>query len=169
MRETAEVEFSAASVLETQVKDELTVLLCGSRQLSEDKAMSKEEKSTAEQLADEAKRRALNPTASRQTISDSQVEPELQENHKRLRADRQAREAELRNFEDEGQGLHGSWLDHARRHATAWGGRSYAFGGSGGCLTRPTLKTNPRGSLSGPRRPALLSDCAGRSQAVWTR
>jgi hypothetical protein len=55
--------------------------------------MSKEKKSAAEQLVDEAKRRALNPLASRQTISDSQAEPEFQENHKRLRADRLAREA----------------------------------------------------------------------------
>jgi hypothetical protein len=55
--------------------------------------MSKEKQSAAEQVADEAKRRALNPMASRQTISDSQAEPEFQENHKRLRADRQAREA----------------------------------------------------------------------------
>ena len=54
--------------------------------------MSKEKKSVAEQVVDGAKRRALNPLASRQTISDSQAEPEFQENHKRLRADRQARE-----------------------------------------------------------------------------
>jgi hypothetical protein len=39
---------------------------------------------------------ALNPLASRQTISDSQAEPEFQENHKRLRADRQAREGRLK-------------------------------------------------------------------------
>ena len=55
--------------------------------------MSKEKKSAAEQVADEAKRRALNPMASRQTISNAQAEPEFQENHKRLRADRLAREA----------------------------------------------------------------------------
>ena len=58
--------------------------------------MSKVKKPGAEQLADEAKRRALNPMASRQTISDSQAEPEFRENHKRLRADRQAREARLK-------------------------------------------------------------------------
>jgi len=56
-------------------------------------AMSKEKKSAADQVADEAKRRALNPLASRQTISNDQAEPEFQENHKRLRADRQARES----------------------------------------------------------------------------
>ena len=33
-----------------------------------------------------------NPLVSRQTISDSQAEPEFQENHKRLKADRLARE-----------------------------------------------------------------------------
>jgi hypothetical protein len=38
----------------------------------------------------------LNPVASRQTISDGQAEPEFQENHKRLKADRLAREAELK-------------------------------------------------------------------------
>jgi hypothetical protein len=43
-----------------------------------------------------ADRRALNPVASRQTISDGQGEPEFQENHKRLEADRLAREAGLR-------------------------------------------------------------------------
>jgi len=50
-------------------------------------------KRTAEQqVADELDRRALNPMTSRQTISDSQAEPEFQENHKRLKADRLARE-----------------------------------------------------------------------------
>ena len=54
-------------------------------------------KGPAEQhVADEADRRALNPVASRQTISDGQAEPEFQENHKRLKADRLAREAELK-------------------------------------------------------------------------
>ena len=46
----------------------------------------------SQQVADEADRRALNPLASRQTISDSQAEPEFRANHKRLRADRLARE-----------------------------------------------------------------------------
>jgi hypothetical protein len=58
--------------------------------------MSKEKKSVTEQLVDEAKRRILNPMASRQTISNAQAEPEFQENHKRLRADRLAREAGLK-------------------------------------------------------------------------
>jgi hypothetical protein len=55
--------------------------------------MSEEKKSAAEQLAGEAKRRAVNPLASRQTISNAQAEPEFLENHKRLRAERLAREA----------------------------------------------------------------------------
>jgi hypothetical protein len=55
--------------------------------------MIKPKRSAEQQVADEAERRALNPLASRQTISDSQAEPEFQENHKRLRADRLAREA----------------------------------------------------------------------------
>jgi cell division septum initiation protein DivIVA len=50
----------------------------------------------AEQLvAEEADRRALHPLTSRQKIPDSQAAPEFQQNHKRLRADRLAREAEL--------------------------------------------------------------------------
>jgi len=58
--------------------------------------MSKEKKSAEEQIADEANRKALNPNAARQTISDSQAEPKFQENHKRLKAERRAREAELK-------------------------------------------------------------------------
>ena len=58
--------------------------------------MNTGKRSAAEQVADEANRRALNPLASRQTISNGQAEPEFQENHKRLRADRLAREAELK-------------------------------------------------------------------------
>jgi hypothetical protein len=52
--------------------------------------------SAEQQVADQADRRTLNPLASRQTMSDSQAEPEFQENHKRLRADRLAREAGLK-------------------------------------------------------------------------
>jgi hypothetical protein len=55
--------------------------------------MIKPKRTAAEQVEDEIARRALNPTASRQSISDSQAEPEFQENHKRLKADRLAREA----------------------------------------------------------------------------
>jgi hypothetical protein len=59
--------------------------------------MAKNLKRTAkQQVADEADRRALNPLASRQTISDSQAEPEFQANHKRLRAERLAREVGLK-------------------------------------------------------------------------
>ena len=90
MREIAEVESNAVSFLETQAKDELTVLLWGPRQPPEGEAMSKENKFAAEQHAYEARPKALKPMASRQTISDSRAEPEFQENHRRLRADRQA-------------------------------------------------------------------------------
>jgi hypothetical protein len=58
--------------------------------------MIKPKRSAEQQVADEADRRALNPMASRQTISDSQAEPAFQENHKRLKADRLAREAGLK-------------------------------------------------------------------------
>jgi hypothetical protein len=58
--------------------------------------MSKEKRSAEQQIADEADRRALHPLTSRQTISDSQAAPEFQQNHKRLRADRLAREAGLK-------------------------------------------------------------------------
>ena len=58
--------------------------------------MIRPKRSAEQQVSDEADRRALNPLASRQTISDSQAEPEFQENHKRLRADRLAREAGLK-------------------------------------------------------------------------
>jgi hypothetical protein len=58
--------------------------------------MIKPKLSAAQQVADEADRRALNPLASRQTISDDQAEPEFQENHKRLKADRLAREAKAK-------------------------------------------------------------------------
>jgi hypothetical protein len=58
--------------------------------------MIKPTRSAEQQVADEADRRALNPLASRQAITDSQAEPEFQENHKRLKADRLAREAGLK-------------------------------------------------------------------------
>jgi hypothetical protein len=58
--------------------------------------MTKPKRSAEQQVADEADRRALNPLASRQTISNSQAQPEFQENHKRLKADRLAREAGLK-------------------------------------------------------------------------
>jgi hypothetical protein len=53
-------------------------------------------RSAEQQVVDEADRKALNPLASRQTISDSQAEPEFQANHKRLKADRLAREAKAK-------------------------------------------------------------------------
>ena len=58
--------------------------------------MSKEKRSAEQQVADEDDRRALHPLATRQTIADSQAAPAFQENHKRLRAERIAREAGLK-------------------------------------------------------------------------
>jgi hypothetical protein len=58
--------------------------------------MIKLKRSAEQQVADEAGRRVLNPLASRQTISDRQAEPEFRENHRRLKADRLAREAGLK-------------------------------------------------------------------------
>jgi hypothetical protein len=60
------------------------------------KAMSTEKRSAENQMVDEANRRALNPNASKQQISESQAAPEFEENHKRLRAERLAREAGLK-------------------------------------------------------------------------
>jgi hypothetical protein len=54
------------------------------------------ERSAEQQIADEADRRALHPLVLRQTMSDGQAKSEFQENHKRLRADRLAREAGLK-------------------------------------------------------------------------
>ena len=58
--------------------------------------MIKPKRSAEQQVADEADRKARNPVASRQTISDGQAQPEFQENHKRLKVDRLAREAGLK-------------------------------------------------------------------------
>jgi hypothetical protein len=58
--------------------------------------MIKPKRSAEQQVADEADRKALHPLTSRQTISDRQSEPEFQENHKRLKTDRLAREAGLK-------------------------------------------------------------------------
>jgi hypothetical protein len=58
--------------------------------------MIKPKRSAEQQIADEADRRTLNPLVSRQTISESQAEPEFQENHRRLKAERLVREAGLK-------------------------------------------------------------------------
>jgi hypothetical protein len=57
--------------------------------------MTKLKRSAEQQVADEADRKARKPIGSRQTIADSQADPEFQENHKRLRAERLARDGEL--------------------------------------------------------------------------
>src|SRR3954468_15778463 len=55
--------------------------------------MTKQKKSAADQIEEESKRSALSPLATRQAISESQAEPEFQENHERLKAERLARES----------------------------------------------------------------------------
>src|ERR1700733_3306508 len=50
----------------------------GELQLKVKEQMIKSKRSAEQQVADEADRRALNPIASRQTISDSQADPEFQ-------------------------------------------------------------------------------------------
>jgi hypothetical protein len=55
--------------------------------------MIKPKRSAEQQVADEADRKALNPTAARQKISDGQADPEFQKNRERLKAERLAREA----------------------------------------------------------------------------
>lgn len=61
--------------------------------------MSKAKRSAEQQLADEADRRAQNPVGARQTIADGHADPEFQENHKRLRAERLARDARRKTSE----------------------------------------------------------------------
>jgi hypothetical protein len=56
--------------------------------------MTKRNRAAQQQIADEADRKAQNPIGARQTIADSQADPEFQENHKRVRAERLARDAE---------------------------------------------------------------------------
>jgi len=58
--------------------------------------MIKPKRTAAEQVEDEAARRALHPLTSRQTIAESQAAPEFQENLKRLKAERLARESGLK-------------------------------------------------------------------------
>jgi hypothetical protein len=55
--------------------------------------MTKQKRSAEQQLADQADRKAQNPIGARQTIADSHADPEFQENHRRLRAERLARDA----------------------------------------------------------------------------
>jgi hypothetical protein len=63
---------------------------------AESEEMSTEKRSAEEQVADEANRKALNPNAAKQKISDGQAGPEFQENRERLKAERLAREAGLK-------------------------------------------------------------------------
>jgi hypothetical protein len=54
--------------------------------------MIKPKRTAEQQVADETDRKALNPIGLRQTIAESQAAPEFQENLKRLKAERLARE-----------------------------------------------------------------------------
>jgi hypothetical protein len=63
----------------------------------QDLAMTQRKRSAEQQVADEADRKAQNPVGARQTIADSHADPEFQENYKRLRAKRLARDAELKS------------------------------------------------------------------------
>jgi hypothetical protein len=56
--------------------------------------MIKPKRTAEQQVADAADRKALNPIGLRQTIAESQSAPEFQENHKRLKAAKLAREAD---------------------------------------------------------------------------
>jgi hypothetical protein len=56
--------------------------------------MSRTVRSADQQLADEVAVRALHPVTARQKISKSQSAPEFEGNHKRLRAERLARESQ---------------------------------------------------------------------------
>jgi len=59
--------------------------------------MTHRKRSAEQQVADEADRKAQNPVGARQTIADSHADPEFQANYKRLRAERLARDAELKS------------------------------------------------------------------------
>ncbi|MET3973559.1 hypothetical protein ABID62_009669 [Bradyrhizobium sp. S3.9.1] len=59
-----------------------------------DPVMTERKRSAQQQVAFEADRKAQNPNGARQTIADSQADPKFQENHRRLRAERLAREIE---------------------------------------------------------------------------
>ena len=56
--------------------------------------MSADNRSADQQSADDAARKARNPNASKQTIGESQADPEFQNNCERLKAARLVREAE---------------------------------------------------------------------------
>ena len=58
--------------------------------------VSKGKKSAQQQLADEAERKLFNRIDARQAIADYGSTPEFEENHRRLRAERLAREAKAK-------------------------------------------------------------------------
>jgi hypothetical protein len=68
----------------------------GTDRADEVEAMSGQKRSAEQQVTDEASRKARNPMAARQKISEGQAAPEFHENRERLKAERLAREAELK-------------------------------------------------------------------------
>jgi len=68
----------------------------GTDRADEVEAMSGQKRSAEQQVTDETSRKARNPMAARQKISEGQAAPEFQENRERLKAERLAREAELK-------------------------------------------------------------------------
>jgi len=55
--------------------------------------MTKPKRTAEQQIADETDRKAQNPVGARQTIADRHADPEFRENHRRLKAERLARNA----------------------------------------------------------------------------
>jgi cell division protein FtsN len=68
----------------------------GTDRADEGEAMSGQKRLAEQQVTDEASRKARNPMATRQKILEGQAAPEFQENRERLKAERLAREAELK-------------------------------------------------------------------------
>jgi hypothetical protein len=56
--------------------------------------MSKPKRTAEQQIAEETDRKSQNPVGARQTIADRHADPEFHENHRRLRAERLARNTE---------------------------------------------------------------------------
>jgi hypothetical protein len=59
--------------------------------------MTKPKRTAEQQIADETDRKAQNPVGARQTIADRHADPEFQENHRRLKAERLARDCQAQD------------------------------------------------------------------------
>jgi hypothetical protein len=77
--------------------------------------MGKEKRSAEQQVADGGRPKGASPTGDEaQTIADSQADPAFQDNHKRLKAERIARELEVKGK----YSLHsGQRINQGRAHA----------------------------------------------------